>query len=215
MKIKLLGVIGFGVLVFLVLLYGMTILQSWRPEVPLDKLLVEAPNFPTDWSTGEIEVASVEWETSQDALSFEPNNAFYSQSNLMREWTDGGERAVTPRISQHIYRYNNPLKATQQFWLSRPDVAYRHRWPNFTSSKHDDFEQYPSNWDSKSSLADKENLVCAMGSPKNCQVWYYWARYGQYLLSVEFFAPNQGIDAALFFQIVTQIDAYVGQRLDN
>ena len=59
-------------------------------------------------------------------------------------------------------------------------------WPNFTYGCN---SCYLKEWNDKSAHADQEHIVCAMGGEGSCQVFYYWARYGQYIVLVELFAP--------------------------
>jgi hypothetical protein len=108
-------------------------------------------------------------------------------------------------IIEDIYKYDNPITAEAYFWLYRPEIAYMHKRPNF-SGLCDKSICYPKNWDFSILSADNVIAVCAMGDPQSCQMWYYWSRYGQYILSIYFFAPNQGLDEISFSDIVQKIE---------
>jgi hypothetical protein len=54
-----------------------------------------------------------------------------------------------------------------------------------------------------------------MGGENSCQVFYYWARYGQYIVLVELFAPNQGADNKTFSSIVNEVDQWIYSKLNQ
>jgi hypothetical protein len=187
---------------------------SRRSNVSLEDLLLDSHSFPSSWHTG-LEAVSVEWETWKAQSSLEPKYAFYSKSNLGRVWGNSSDKDDFPAqyIAQHLFYYNSPFAAARQHLLSRPEIVYGDDWPNFQLS-HNKQNRYPLHWQYESPFADQEHVVCAMGSPNSCQLWFYWARYGQYVLEVRFFAANQGMNAELFTQIVVQIDSAVGKGLE-
>lgn len=200
--------LGLGLLCTLVWLTALW--QRRRADVPLRALMAERVTFPTDWDSGEIDVLSADWREAVEFLSSEPEDSFHATSNLGRIWTAQGNQS--PRVWQHLYQYDNSIAAAWQYSLSRPETAYSDDWPNFANPKNKG-NRYPTDWYFHSPFADQEHLVCAMGSPASCQTWYYWARYGQYILSIELWAPSQGMDTATFAQIVAEVDTYIGGQL--
>ena len=211
MKKKYLITIGLGFLLLPLLICVISFLPKRRPDVSLGTLLMSESIPIQQWNTGTGTV-SVNWQINKNSFSLKDDNAFYSISNLGRIWTDGNN--INPRLAEHIFQYKNPVTAMLHYWLSRPEIAYRNDWPNFTDLENQQ-ALYPINWRFDNSHADQENIVCAMGVPTSCQTLYYWARYGQYILLVEFFAPNEGIDVLTFQKIVERMDFYIGQQLEN
>jgi hypothetical protein len=198
------------------LVYVVVLWQSQHQKVSLEILLLNDPAFPDHWNTGYagIEFNPITWQVRRTFFDSQPDTEFFAQSSTGRTWTDGGNDMITPRISQQVFQYANVFTTVRQYWLSRPEFAYYGKWPNLAPYGHKS-DRYPSKWNYHSAYANQEHLVCAMGSVEHCQLWYYWARHGQYILSIVFFAPNQGIDTELFAQIVEQIDSHVGRQLSN
>ncbi len=209
-RLRRLGAIGTGLVLLCLGIYCLVLLSSKQVDVPLVELLVSNPVFPNNWETDSGHL-SVNWQRSSEEVSYGPSqnfsfNKFYSLSNLNRCWTNGGAETALPRICQGVFLYNSPLEAELRYWLSRPELAYDNKWPDFV---------YPSEWTYQSDLAHQEHVVCAMGRPDDCQVWFYWARYGQYILEIEFVAFKGGTRSGLFAQIVQQIDMHMAQRLNT
>jgi hypothetical protein len=190
-------------------IFFLTIQRTQRPEKILMDLLPSHPTLPERWESSWQSV-SVEWKSPKAYFSAPANNAFWSDSNIGKSWTNADTSIV---VSHRIYHYPSPLRAMIQYYLSRPEVAYGNNWPNF-AIRENRINRYPDAWVYQSHFADQELVVCAMGPPEECQIWFYWARYGQYLMQVRFFAPNRGISAELFAQIVAQFDPYVGEKLE-
>jgi hypothetical protein len=160
------------------------------------------------------QATSDKWYSSYTQTIASPQAEFYASFEGSRVWTQTGDRQSTPRITQRVFQYNSPIRAVLQYHLSRPEAAYRGEWPNFT------FEdlasrRYPQLWEYQNDNADQTHVVCAMGDSDACQLWYYWARYGQYLISIQFFAPNAGIDAESFAKMVHEIDARIHEQLER
>ena len=210
MKTKHLIAVGIGLLLLIPLVCMTVLWQSGRAKVPLESLLADNPTFPSRWNA-EGQTILVDWRVSTEVFSFK-RGTFYAASSVGRIWTNGGDKISNPQISQSLFQYDNQIAAEMHYWLSQPEIAYGDDWPNFTFLDRYS-NRYPSDWSYHSRFADREHVVCAMGAPESCQMWYYWARYGQYILQVEFFAPNQGMDTVPFAQVVEQLDTFVGQRL--
>lgn len=203
-----------ALIAFAALMLGILSLHD-RQDVPLEQLLVDDPAFPRRWNYG-TETIEVAWEERVSHFSLS-GQWFRSESNLGRVWTEAGEESdipfPSPNITQFHFRYENALLATVQYLLSRPEITYRDDWPNFSLPYNRERRQ-PSEWDYRSGFTDQDHIVCAMGTPDGCQIWFYWARYGQYILEVRFFAANQGMNAQMFSTIAAEIDEHVGKQLE-
>jgi len=199
------GLLGVGCVGSIVAL-----LLSSRAMVPFDELIPEDPSFPLDWSTGEMVASSVDWRISERVSRNAPDAPFGAASSDTRAWTDGGEASATPRISVEVLVYANPVTAWLQYSLFPPERAYRPDWPNFQYHLED---RFPAVWPYSGGFADQEDVACGLGGPESCQMWFYWARHGQYILSIEFFAPSRGASTELFALVVAEFDQYTGIRL--
>lgn len=214
-KRKLSYIVGLslvGVLLCLGLFLVWVSLPS-RPDVPLAELVVVNPDFPTTWNSDRVS-ADVVWQENQTLVDEKPASVFRASASMTRVWAAQPGPDAIPQIFQRVLRYDSSIEATWYFYGSRPEQAYANDWPNFApeANEHD---RYPTDWNYQSRHAHQEHVACAMGAPDNCQLWYYWARYGQYLLQVQFFAPNLGADTLTFAQVVAEVDSYVGQQLEN
>lgn len=200
-KILTIGLVLLGsVSVFAVVIY-----QSRQIDVPLEDLLVD-DLLPSEWFTG-LEDVSVNWQINRYLYSRESDNSFYAVSNLGRVWANNRESLPDQKLIQHVFYYDNPIRAAIQYWLSRPERAYYAEWPNFEPWGKSQ-NRYPSDWRFQVH-ANQQHLVCALGAPDSCQVWIYWARYGQYILELELFSFNQGMDAGTFTTVAKQIDTHM------
>jgi hypothetical protein len=202
-----------GVLVpifFLLVIQGST-----RPEIPLAELLASTPSFPETWSSS-MGTVSITWEIAHANFSIPPNAALRSDSNLGRTWANA-EQDNMPATSivtiQQVYHYPNPMKALVHYYIARPEIAEFDNWPNFVI-RDAKKNRYPQAWTYHSPYADQEHVVCGIGMPRGCSAWFYWARYGQYLMEVRFFAPSRGISQELFAEIVAEFDTFVGPKLE-
>ena len=194
--------------------WGIRVWQSQKPGVEPEHLLSKNPAFPTSWDTGEIDVISMDWRESKMEIRIEPDARFYAMDSAMRIWTHNGIPSSSPDIIQEVFRYENPIKAAFFYRISRPEIAFSNTWPNFSNPANRS-QRYPRNDFYQSEFADQNHVVCAMGEPGSCQIWFYWARYGQYLLSVMYIGPNQGMDTDLFSNVVMEIDRYVDNQLQQ
>lgn len=194
----------------------LTIQTSQRPEMPLVDLLASGSKFPETWQTIELGTVSINWEIAHANFSIPPNTALRSDSNLGNTWANAEQDNVPATsivIIQHLYHYPNPMKAMVHYYIARPEIAGFDDWPNF-AIRDNKKNRYPQAWTYHSPYANQEHVVCGIGMPRDCSVWFYWARYGQYLMEVRFFAPNRGISEELFAEIVAEFDASVGRKLE-
>ncbi|WP_116042744.1 hypothetical protein [Amycolatopsis palatopharyngis] len=105
-----------------------------------------------------------------------------------------------PQIAQAVYRFSSSLVADIRYWLAQP--SHRTDYPAFAYPD----EAY------QSAVADRSQTVCATGSLEKCQIWFYWARYGQFIVQLHYINTDWA-STAEFRQYVEHIDQYVGARL--
>jgi hypothetical protein len=212
MKPKTRSLLAFGMAVLVAppVIYGAVLWRSRRPVVSLEDLLPASPAFPVEWPTGDLEVSHLNWRVTEEDSALVPNFASSAQTALTRTWS-GDAKVGAPEIAVGIYRYGNPILAAAQSWLSRPERFYADRCLNFTSAGRSE-DRYPRSWTS-SDFADAEIAACGIGNPDSCAFWIYRARYGQYVLNVEFWAPNRGMSSSVFFEVVREVDAHLREQL--
>jgi len=212
MKRKTRSLLAFGMAVLTAApaIYGAELWRSGRPLVSLEDLLPVSPAFPVAWPTGDLEVSNLNWRVSEEDSALVPGFASRAQTALTRTWA-GDAKDGAPEIAVGIYRYGNPILAAAQSWLSRPERFYSDHCLNFTSAGRSE-DRYPRSW-TPSKFADAELAACGIGNPGSCAFWIYRARYGQYILNVEFWAPNRGMSSSAFLEVVREVDTHLIERL--
>lgn len=206
MRIKRVALLLFVIGSLTILFFLFSLIASLRPDVSLDELLVSNPSFPTQWDSGQIPVDIGMWQQSDKTENV--SIASIAPSAASRSWSDGG--AIT--VFETILRFKNPIDAYWNFKMRPPEIVRFGDWPNFNYGCN---SCYIKEWNDKSPYADQEHIVCAMGGESSCQVFYYWARHGQYIVLVELFAPNQGADNKVFASIVNEIDQWIYSKLNR
>ena len=195
-----------GTLSLVALMAVVLMLHEVKSEVPLDQLLLSGAAFPDRWRSDTFEVEA-QW--TMEAGDRSTPGELRSFANLARTWTPG---RGSPRITQQIYQYDSVAGAIINFWLARPEWLYGRKWPNFNTPELR-VRRYPAAWPREWVSADAARIVCAMGDLTSCQTWYFWGRYGQYVMKIEFWGPNQGMDAETFMKIVTPCDGVLTGEL--
>jgi len=201
-------------LALLLLGIGLNLLRGKRRVLAPVVILAREPHFPANWDSGELDVALIQWEEVKTELLIKPHAAFRAERSASRTWTDRGRESSTPQIVQTVYLYANPVWAELHYWISRPEIAWRASWPNFSYHEHRP-QRYPETGWYQGALSDRGYAVCALGAPSSCQAWFYWARCGQYLLSVFCFGPNMGIDTDLFGRIIASVETEMASQLGD
>jgi len=108
-----------------------------------------------------------------------------------------------PVLVQTLHRYAGPLSAEYHYRLSGPGQAFRDDYPAYSGPA----ERFSSRH------ADRTQVVCAAIDPgRPCQIWFYWARYGQYSMQLRY-QGNPKIDGTTFLRYVRYFDDHVGQQL--
>lgn len=168
------------------------------------ELLVDKPIFPTKWESGEIFADHIVWREISTKNSMQSSPLFGTVIEATRVWSDQGG-IFPPKITEKIFKFDSSLKSKIYFWRYRPEIAFFNKRPNFMGFCNPDI-CYPRDMVLENSYSDHSIIVCAMGNKHNCQMWYYWAKYGQYLISILFFAPNQGLDDKNFYLIINEVE---------
>jgi hypothetical protein len=200
-----------GVLVLA--LIGLTYLVVWhnrRPDVPFERLLADNPTFPTQWIAGTASIAGINWQLSERFTV--ADSSLLGTSNARRKWLDHSRKDTYFTVDQLMGNYRSPVLAWALDILLPLEQAHREEWGNLLSDEYV-VNRYPSTWSYKSSAADRELVVCAEGTPNRCDIWLYRARYGQYILLVEFDTRPIGSNADAFAQIVALIDGHISRQL--
>lgn len=129
-----------------------------RPIVPLDRLLLPRPatGLPGDpaWSL---------YGTWQ--MDGRPRD------NLARQWSGNGDDA---RLAQTVQRYATAADAHRAYLGSDPIARAAEQAESSAVPG-----SVPDGVD-----ADTSVVGCVGGRPPECHVWIYWARYGQYNVSL-------------------------------
>jgi hypothetical protein len=211
-KTRSLVAVALALLVAPPVIYGTALWRSRRPAMSLEELLAANPAFPQSWATGDVAVQAVDWRVTGEDNTLVPNFASQAEAGLTRTWRANSQEGE-PEIAVGIFRYNNPIMAAAQSWLSRPEAYYSDRCINFGAAGRDE-DRYPRSW-TPSNFADAELAACGIGRPDSCAFWIYRARYGQYLLNIEFWAPNRGMSSEVFLRVVKEIDEHLQERLSS
>lgn len=199
--------------IVVLLWFGFDLNLSRRQVFEPHMLLATNPEFPTEWDMANVGPVRIDWDESETIINVKEDAVFGDISSAQRSWTDNGTDVTSPRIVQKVFSYNNPFIAAVYYIITQPESVRRDVWPNF-SNPDNKSKRYPVKEMYESPYADSEEFVCAMGNPSKCQMWYYWARYGQYILMVTYFGPSQGVNEGLFGNIVDEIDKLIDPTLE-
>lgn len=163
--------------------------------------------LPKNWDSGELPVQDMQWTILPQSMKT-TERKFWTSNNISRFWANKDAEIATPRIQESIYQYASPVIAMLAFEIFKPEIYYRYHRPNFYGFCEKEV-CYPSDGLPFETHADQEHLVCAMGVPSDCQEYFYWARYGQYLVMVRYFGPNMGMDLDVFSQVIHAADQQI------
>ena len=175
-------------------------LLAEHPALP--RTLLEAPSSPILWRRvvlpPHIHVFWCDFEASG-----------------YREWSQGGESAFSPSVSQDVCVFADEDGADDMYGsMSLPDVAGED-WPNFDGLT--DFDPTPKRVSELDDLAaDEWEIGCGDGDPDgSCPVWDFRARYGNVLTSSEFFSQGVGggIDFSSMSKFIRSIDRHVAAKV--
>lgn len=195
-------------IVISITIYLVVLALSTFPDVPVNDLLISNPNFPLQWNTGELPVQLSSWSQEERKHNF-ALKLIQAQYETSRTWC-GNDKSVC--ITETVFLFKNTLEAAWVYWLREPEKMFAYKWPNFESTCSD---CYSNNWQYHNLKASQEHVVCAMGGPGSCQLYYYWVRYGQYSVLVELSAANQGANERIFEAIVGEINEWANLKFQS
>lgn len=178
-------------------------------EISLESLLIDDPKSLNVLASGDNG-----WRLAVAAFNTSSTTPYYAAASSSRVWSANGRVDGIPSLTQSVYSYDNPVRASVHYILASPEIVYRNKWPNLYFSDLYS-ERYPADWRYRSDFANQEHVICGIGKIESCQLWLYWARYDLYILSITFFGPSRGIGASSFQKVVSEIDAYVGPKISG
>jgi hypothetical protein len=154
-----------------------------RPAVPLDSLLLPAPapGVPNDPPQWKLERT---WSAGANSLS--------------RRWSAGGR---APELTMTVTERRNAAEAQRS--LSRDNPADR---------MAEQFGGKPSKAPSTVALRASEwQITCAAGDRSGCKIWVFWARYGQYLVALDYTSIDSPVPLPVFEAHVQAADNRIGR----
>lgn len=171
------------IVVALAVVYVGSVSMSGRRDVdPVALLLPETVDSGTAFGAGR-----------STATTDEPGHG--AAANQTRKWqfaAGGGE------LTQRVRRYARPLNAEHHYLADHPKDEYERGFHEKDAS-----DQYDS------PHADRSTTFCGAGSPSGCRNWIYWARYGQYLVQLEFAVADTDVPVDAFAAFLKRLDAHV------
>lgn len=160
--------------------YVVAILSQGRPDIPLSRLLAPSPGGPAE-----------QWVVQVDHVTSRFGD-LGTATNVERIWSPKG--AHSPTIHETVFRYGNPLSARLQYARFQP--SRRDQYPDVKEGRR--------GYQSKS--ADDSQTVCGTGDTNHCQIWLYWARYGQYILQIAYIADDPAIGESDFIDYFSPME---------
>jgi hypothetical protein len=190
--------IGWAVVILVVVLQAVLVagvvtvvwVQS-RPEVDTASLLLSGDASPRVTDPGR-------WDAeSTDVITMGPGVANHQ---IARSWT-GPVRGLT--LTQEVLRYDGVPAAIWYYVVDDPAREYR--------SELDGGEEV----DAAGAVrhADAHKLLCANRDLERCNIWVYWARYGQYAVHFEYYLVGESLSLEDFRGYVSTVDRVMAERL--
>jgi hypothetical protein len=165
-------------------------------------LLTTDPNLPTHWTSGEQNVKNVNWNV-QDSTSNSQMFGPVKIDSVTRKWVGiEGSVYVSETITHHAFA----TFALFDFAFNKPEIRLKYKWPNFYPICSIRSDCYPSNWINGTLFTNNRVVVCAMGNTNDCQNWFYRSRFGQYIVEINYFAPNRGMDENGFNNLINNFE---------
>lgn len=205
--------LGFLILIIFAILSKVCF--GYYPKQNIINMLSSDIKLPSEWSTGEVVAKDINWVVIKTYIKEKSEIKTGAINECYRIWSVDNEH-LGQKVVQSISQFSSPLIAEVSFWLNRPELYHYYHLPNFMGTLCEDKKDcYSESIDFPTVNADQVVIVCGMGKPEDCQYWFYWARYGQYIVKTTFFAPNQGWDENLFLNLVKEIDQDFYQRVST
>jgi hypothetical protein len=170
------------------LVYAATLEEQRRPAVPVEELLLANP-------------VAVPGDPSWTLAGTRPAVDVQPVPGVVRNWTDQG---TEPTLFESAFRYPTVAEAERAFWFDNPKWGVANKL------------QDPEPADVPGGLAaDRAEGTCIGQEPPGCNIWVYWARYGQYTVLFTYFNVDSGVSHDAFAAHVHEVDRVVARRLDR
>lgn len=128
---------------------------------------------------------------------------------VARVWNHEGDPLL--EVDQFVCKMPSPTAAGNVMEsISLEAVAGEDYW-NF--DYEGDEKIIPPRWSADQVAGDQAEVACAQGDANGiCTVWFYRARYGQFITRVKFIAGRGGIAYTAFMDLVSSFDEAAAER---
>jgi hypothetical protein len=162
-----------------------------RPEVDTASLLLSGDASPRVTDPGR-------WVAERDFdITMGPGVAHHQ---VARSWTSA-EPGLG--LSQEVLRYDGVPSAIWYDVVDDPAREYRSEWGGG--------EEVDAGGAARHS--DAHTLFCGTSDPEQCGIWVYWARYGQYAVSLHYVQVSESLSLEEFRGYVSTVDRVMADRL--
>lgn len=126
-----------------------------------------------------------------------------SSAQLGRQWVRLGSDGYGEMLGQIVRDHEQVLTARYEYWIDDPirSIKEDYEEPDVIASEMIE------------SSADDIRVYCVGGDVDSCKTWYYWARYGQYIIS--FLYTGQGMSLDTFTIHVSLVEFNVEKEFSG
>lgn len=187
------------------------------------RLLAPTSAFATTWVSGGTTQEISAWSDGHSRWNAMTETAIVTDPLLYGSVAGGlwlTADGYTPRtpststiyISQILKKHAMPIEAAIKLHVLSPgkpetwnDIAFvgRVNRPRLTPARQAIVTKY----------ATASRVECTVGPLEQCEMWYIWLQYGQYLLQVNIHDVGNGVHFSTIEPLISKIDAHVGQAL--
>jgi hypothetical protein len=162
-----------------------------RPDVDNASLLLSGDASPRVTNPGR-------WVTERDDVTTMGPGVAHHQ--ITRSWF-----AAEPGLAlgQMVVRYDSVPSAIWYYVVDDPAREYR--------SERGGGEEVDDGGAARH--ADAHKLFCGNPDPERCGIWVYWARYGQYAVSLHYVEVGESLSLDEFRGYVSTVDRVMAERL--
>jgi hypothetical protein len=187
------------------------------------ELLAPRSTFATTWITGGVATDMRDWDDGGYGGG-RASEAEILTDPLMRinlagtawltadGYTPRGDGAPQIFVGQIMKRHTMPIESWFKLQLVAPGRPETWDMSRFTGQINRP-PLRPARERIVAPRATAHRVECLVGPLEQCEVWYVWLQYGQYLLEVNIRAPGGGVSVATVEALITGIDAHVGAAL--
>lgn len=166
--------------------YATVLERQRRPTVPVESLLLDRP-------------ARAAGDPAWTPNGTRPTVGIQPVPGLIRNWTNEGR---APTLDEAVFRYDTVREAEHAFWFDNP------KWGVANKLRDPDAAGVPPGL-----TADRADGSCIGREPPGCDIWVYWARYGQYTVLFTYFDIDRGTPHETFTTHVRAVDRAVARQL--